>query len=107
MTPDLDLSDLKTGQAALWLFLQVDAILTQIHTDQAKRWASNRSGRSAALTAKLGRVPGDRSRVGSSRLCGESNLETLCALLSEPVSPWDRQIFPRRRVCNLVSRWLN
>ena len=37
MTPDYDLSNLPTSQADLWIYLQVDAILGQILTDQAER----------------------------------------------------------------------
>ena len=42
MVPDYDLSRLQTWQADLWLYLQVDAVLSQILADQAKRPKSPR-----------------------------------------------------------------
>jgi hypothetical protein len=38
MAPDYDLSNLPTSQADLWIYLQVDAIVGQILSDQAERW---------------------------------------------------------------------
>jgi hypothetical protein len=40
MTPDYDLSNLHTDQADLWMYLQVDAILSEILADQPERRAS-------------------------------------------------------------------
>jgi hypothetical protein len=37
MAPDYDLSNLRTDQADLWIYLQVDAIFGQIMSDQAER----------------------------------------------------------------------
>ncbi len=34
MTPDYDLSNLRTDQAELWIYLRVDAILAEILADQ-------------------------------------------------------------------------
>ena len=39
MNADLDLSNLQTGQADLWLFLQVDTILARIRADRDECWA--------------------------------------------------------------------
>jgi hypothetical protein len=40
MAPDYDLSNLPTSQADLWIYLNADIILAQIHADQGKRQAS-------------------------------------------------------------------
>ena len=37
MTPDYDLSNLRTDQAKLWIYLRVDAILVEILADQPER----------------------------------------------------------------------
>jgi len=37
MAPDFDLSNLRTEQVDLWIYLQVDAIFGQIMADQAER----------------------------------------------------------------------
>ena len=37
MAPDYDLSNLETSQADLWIYLQVNAIFSQIMADQAER----------------------------------------------------------------------
>ena len=40
MTPDYDLSNLRTDQAELWIYLRFDAILAEILADQPERRAS-------------------------------------------------------------------
>ena len=40
MTPDYDLSNLRTDQAELWIYLRVDAILAEILAGQPERRAS-------------------------------------------------------------------
>ena len=40
MAPDYDLSNLPASQVGLWLYLQVDAIFSQIMADQAERLGS-------------------------------------------------------------------
>ena len=40
MTPDYDLSNLRTDQADLWIYLQVDVILARILADQTERRTS-------------------------------------------------------------------
>jgi hypothetical protein len=37
MTPDYDLSNLRTDQADLWIYLRFDAILAEILADQPER----------------------------------------------------------------------
>ena len=78
MKADLDLSNLETGQAELWLFLQVDAIVARIHSDQGE-CSSNTTRR-----------------------------ETLCGLLSEPVPPRTLPTFSEVMMnLHLVSSGLN
>jgi hypothetical protein len=79
MKADLDLSNLETGQADLWLFLQVDTILARIYADQGECWASNTTHR-----------------------------ETLCGLLSESVPPRTLPTFSEVMMnLHLVSSGLN
>jgi len=40
MTPDYDLSNLRTDQAELWIYLRFDAILAELVADQPERRAS-------------------------------------------------------------------
>ena len=40
MTPDYDLSNLRTDQAELWIYLRFDAILVEILADQPERRAT-------------------------------------------------------------------
>jgi hypothetical protein len=40
MTPDYDLSNLRTDQAELWIYLRFDAILAEILADQPEPRAS-------------------------------------------------------------------
>ena len=55
MIPDYDLSNLHTDQADLWIYLQVNVILSQILAEQAERRGfplARGNCRVAALTEK-------------------------------------------------------
>src|ERR1700730_15650494 len=84
MKASLDLSNLQTGQADLWLFLHVDAILARIRADQTKCWESNTTLRPRRLLRSGEGETRDLSLAVSS---GRSDLETFCGSPSEPVPP--------------------